>query len=41
VLELLHLSSICMHAGSIGLLNAALCFNCFCYEVAFGVFFVF
>jgi len=41
VLELLHLTSMHMHTGSIGLFNGALCFNYLYYKVAFSVFFYF
>lgn len=39
VLELLHLTSMHMHTGSIGLFNGALCFNYLYYKAAFSVFF--
>jgi hypothetical protein len=41
VLELLHLTSMHMHTGSIGLFNDALCFNYLYYKVAFSVLFLF
>lgn len=41
ILELLHLISMHIHTGSIGLFNGVLYFNCLCYKVAFSVFFLF